>query len=239
MVDRELESQEGEKTDFQKPFSIELDDVYYSVKDRKKPILQKISFNLEPSSRILVTGESGSGKSTLLKLISGVIEPTQGNIYINNMSLNSIYLNHYRANLGLSLSDETPFEGTLRENLIFGGDKSLDQTIFEIAEIVGLLQFIKEQDNGLDTIIFPEGKQVSDSVAKKIILARAIIKEPKIMILEDPLDQFNDEETTRIIDYLTDTEKPWSLIVVSNKDSWRTKCSRTITLEKGEIKSII
>lgn len=239
VVDRELESQEGEKTDFQKPFSIELDDVYYSVKDRKKPILQKISFNLEPSSRILVTGESGSGKSTLLKLISGVIEPTQGNIYINNMSLNSIYLNHYRANLGLSLSDETPFEGTLRENLIFGGDKSLDQTIFEIAEIVGLLQFIKEQDNGLDTIIFPEGKQVSDSVAKKIILARAIIKEPKIMILEDPLDQFNDEETTRIIDYLTDTEKPWSLIVVSNKDSWRTKCSRTITLEKGEIKSII
>ena len=186
-----------------------------------------------------MTGESGSGKSTLLKLISGVIEPTQGNIYINNMSLNSIYLNHYRANLGLSLSDETPFEGTLRENLIFGGDKSLDQTIFEIAEIVGLLQFIKEQDNGLDTIIFPEGKQVSDSVAKKIILARAIIKEPKIMILEDPLDQFNDEETTRIIDYLTDTEKPWSLIVVSNKDSWRTKCSRTITLEKGEIKSII
>ena len=71
-----------------------------------------------------------------------------------------------------------------------------------------------------------------------MILARAIIKEPKIMILEDPLDQFNLSETKKIISYLTDAKRPWGLIVVSSKKSWRTQCNQIITLEKGEIKSI-
>ncbi len=238
VVDKELESQLGEKPMFKDSFSIEFDDVCYKVKERNKSILNNVSFNLKPSSRILIMGESGAGKSTLLRLISGIIQPTLGNIYINNLSLNSLNLNHYRSQLGLSLSEETPFEGTLRENLIFGTSKVNDQLIFDILDIVGLNQFIKEQPDGLETVIYPEGKQMSYTVAKKLILARAIIKQPKLMILEDPLDQFNLVETQRIISYLTAPERPWSLIVVSSKKSWRTKCTQTITLEKGQIKSI-
>jgi len=79
---------------------------------------------------------------------------------------------------------------------------------------------------------------MSFTIAKKIILARAIIKQPKVMILEDPLDQFNIEESERIINYLTDFNRPWSLIVVSSKKSWSNQCGQIITLEKGEIKSI-
>ncbi|WP_397446743.1 peptidase domain-containing ABC transporter [Polaribacter sp. R77954] len=238
VVDKELESQIGEKPIFKDSFAIELDDVCYKVQDRNKPILNNISFNLKPSSRILIMGESGAGKSTLLRLISGINQPTLGNIYINNLSLNSLNLNHYRSQLGLSLSEETPFEGTLRENLIFGTSRAKDQLVFDILDIVGLNQFIKEQPDGLETVIYPEGKQMSYTVAKKLILARAIIKQPKIMILEDPLDQFNLDETQRIISYLTAPERPWSLIVVSSKKSWRTQCTQTITLEKGQIKSI-
>lgn len=237
VVDKELESQEGETPIF-KELKVELDDVFYEVEDRKKPIIKNISLEIKPESRILVMGESGAGKSTLLRLLAGVIEPTSGNIYVNNLSLSSLNLNHYRTQLGLSLSDETPFEGTIRENLIFGNEKVKDAIIFEALEAVGLEQFLKEQPNGLDTIINPEGKQMSYTIAKKIILARAIIKQPKIMILEDPLDQFILEETQEIIAYLTDAKRPWSLIVVSSKKSWRTRCSKTITLEKGEIKSI-
>lgn len=238
VVDKELESQEGEKPMFKNGLRVELDEVCFEVENREKSIINDISLTLEQKSRILVMGESGAGKSSLLRLISGLIEPTSGNIYINNLSLNSLHRNHYRSQLGLSLSEETPFEGTIRENLIFGNDKIKDNKIFEILEVVGLSQFLKEQVNGLDTILYPEGKQMSYTIAKKIILARAIIKEPKIMILEDPLDQFNLEETLRIIDYLTDAKKPWALIVVSSKKSWRTKCNQIITLEKGEIKSI-
>ena len=239
VVDKELESQDGERPMFKNGLTIELDNVSYRVADRKKPILKDVSLVLHPKSRILIKGESGAGKSSLLRLLSGIIEPTEGNIYINNLSLNSLHLNHYRSQLGLSLSDETPFEGTIKDNLVFGDKEIDDSIIYKALDIVGLNQFIKEQPYGLETIIYPEGKQMSFTIAKKILLARAIIKQPQVLILEDPLDQFNLEETKDIIKYLTAPDKPWALIVVSSKKSWSTQCQQIITLEKGEIKSII
>lgn len=238
VVDKELESQTGESPTFNEGLSIELENVSYIVEDKSKPIINKLSLKIENKSRILVVGESGAGKSSLLRLIAGIIEPTDGSIYVNNLSLNSLYLNHYRSQLGLSLSEETPFEGTIRENLIFSSSKSKDDLIFKVLAEIGLSQFLKEQINGLDTVLYPEGKQMSYTISKKIILARAIIKEPKVLVLEDPLDQFNLDETTKIIDYLTDKNRPWALVVVSSKKSWRTKCNQVITLEKGEVKSI-
>jgi ABC-type bacteriocin/lantibiotic exporter with double-glycine peptidase domain len=238
VVDKEIESQDGEKPMFKNGVTLELDEVSYRVENRKKGIINNISLTLTPTSRILIQGESGAGKSSLLRLISGIIEPTEGNIYINNLSLASLHLNHYRSQLGLSLSDETPFEGSIRDNLVFGNRQIEETIIFEALDTVGLNQFLKEQPNGLETVLYPEGKQMSYTIAKKIILARAIIKQPRIMILEDPLDQFNLEETTKIIRYLTDAKRPWALIVVSSKKSWKAQCKQTITLEKGEIKSI-
>ena len=238
VVDKELESQDGEKPLFKHGLKVELDAVSYGVKNREKLILKNISLKIEPKSRILVMGESGSGKSSLLRLVAAVIEPTAGNIYINNLSLSSLYLNHYRSQLGLSLSDETPFEGSIKDNLVFGNNAIDDETIYNALDIVGLHQFIKEQPNGLDTILYPEGKQMSFTIAKKLILARAIIKKPKILILEDPLDQFNLDETQSIINYLTSPERPWALLVVSSKKSWRNQCNQTVVLENGKIKSI-
>jgi len=238
VVDKEIESQDGEKPMFKNGVTLELDEVSYRVENRKKGIINNISLTLTPTSRILIQGESGAGKSSLLRLISGIIEPTEGNIYINNLSLASLHLNHYRSQLGLSLSDETPFEGSIRDNLVFGNRQIEETIIFEALDTVGLNQFLKEQPNGLETVLYPEGKQMSYTIAKKIILARAIIKQPRIMILEDPLDQFNLEETTKIIRYLTDAKRPWALIVVSSKRSWKSQCKQIITLEKGEIKSI-
>ena len=238
VVDKELEHQEGESPLFKNGLTVELEDVSFGVENKEKHILKNISLTLKPESRILVVGESGAGKSTLLRLISGVIEPTSGHIYINNLSLSSLHLNHYRSQLGLSLSDETPFEGSIKNNLVFGNKAIKDSIIYEALEIVGLTQFLKEQPNGLETILYPEGRQMSFTIAKKLILARAIIKQPKVMILEDPLDQFNFDETVTIINYLTDSKRPWALIVVSSKKSWRTQCNQVITLEKGQIKSI-
>ena len=135
----------------------------------------------------------------------------------------------------MSLSDETPFEGTIRDNLVFGNREVKDDDIYEVLDKVGLNEFLKEQPNGLDTFINPEGKQMSYTVAKKIILARAIIKKPKVLILEDPLDQFNKEEADRIVHYITSEKHKWALIVVSNNLNWQLDCNQVITLEKGKI----
>jgi ABC-type bacteriocin/lantibiotic exporter with double-glycine peptidase domain len=238
VVDKELEVQDGETPAYNNGITIELDQISYEVKNREKPILKNLSFKLQPKSRALITGESGSGKSSLLQLLAGIIEPTEGHIYIDNLSLTSLHINHYRSNLGLSLSQESPFEGTIKDNLTFGNTEISDDYIFKILNVVGLTQFIKEQNKGLQTIIYPEGKQMSYTIAKKIVLARALLKQPKVLILEDALDQFNQDETNAIIDFITSKDNPWTLIVVSTNKRWIDKCTQQITLENGEIKSI-
>ena len=235
VVDKAIETQGGEKPVFKHDFYIELNDVSYQVPDRDAHILNNISLKINTKSRILILGESGSGKSSLLRLISGINEPTSGYIYINNLSINSLNLNHYRAQLGLSLTEETPFEGTIKDNLTFGNTSITDDEIFNILDKVGLFDFIREQPNGINTILYPDGKQMSHTISKKLILARAILKKPKILILEDALDRFNPTETNAIIDYITHKDRPWALIVVSGSDSWKNKCSEVIELDKGRI----
>jgi ABC-type bacteriocin/lantibiotic exporter with double-glycine peptidase domain len=237
IVDKELESQTGEQPEFIKGIQIELENAAYEVDNRDKHILKNISLKINSKSRLLIQGESGSGKSTLLRLIAGVIEPTGGHVYINDMSINSLHLNFYRSQLGLSLSDENPFEGTIRENLTFGNSDISDEKIYEILDLVGLKSFIKEQPEGLNTVLYPDGRQMSYTLSKKIVLTRAILKAPKVLILEDALDRFNRLETKAIVDYLSHPDRPWALVVVSFSSVWTGKCTEIITLEKGKIKS--
>jgi ABC-type bacteriocin/lantibiotic exporter with double-glycine peptidase domain len=234
--DKALEEQEGEKPDFKDYLKIELNEVSYRVPNRDSPILYNISLNIHAKSRILILGESGSGKSTLLRLISGITEATAGSIYVNNTSITSLNLNHYRAQLGLSLTEETPFEGSIKDNLTFGNANITDEEVFDVLIKIGLMDFVKEQPKGLQTVLYPDGKQMSHTVSKKIILARGILKKPKVLILEDALDRFNPTETNAIINYLSHKDRPWALIVVSSSSSWESKCTEIIQLEKGEIK---
>jgi len=235
VVDKPIESQKGELLKKDSGLTIEFQDVSYEVKERNKPILSDISFSLEPKDRILIEGESGSGKSSLLQLISGIILPTSGNIFVNNLSIGSLFINEYRASLGLSLIDETPFEGTIRENVTFGDENISDEAIYKAFNNIGLTDFLKQQANGLNTILRPEGKQIAYTISRKLVLARAIVKQPKVLVLGNPLEQFQKEEATEIINFLTDKSQLWSLIVVSNNETWKKNCNKLLVLKKGNI----
>ncbi|MGB1042219.1 MAG: peptidase domain-containing ABC transporter [Tenacibaculum sp.] len=235
VVDKPIESQEGTKIENIDALKIEIQNASYSIASKESPILNDVSFTINPKDSILVQGKSSSGKSSLLKLIAGVIEPTSGNIFVNNLSLKSLLLNNYRSNLGLSLSEETPFKGTIRENVTFGDSKISDTKIYELFESIGLSNFLKHQPKGLDTYIQSEGKLIGYTISKKLILARAIISNPKLLILEDPLDQLEKEEANKIIDYITAPSRPWGLIIVSSNEAWKKKCNKQITLVKGVI----
>ena len=236
VVDKEIEPQDGEVIDFDnKEFNLEFENIYYEVPDKETPILQNINFKINNKDRILVNGTNGSGKTSLLKLISGIIQPTKGNVFVNNHSLVSLNLNKYRANLGQTLEEETPFEGTLKENITFG-DPSISKSDLDWAiQSVGLSNYVKHLPKGLNTILRPEGKEISYTTAKKIILARAIIKKPKLLVLKEPLDHFDQKEASKIIDFLIDKKHDWSLIVVSQNQLWENKLSKVISLDNGQI----
>ncbi|MBT2162254.1 peptidase domain-containing ABC transporter [Zobellia barbeyronii] len=238
VVDRELENQGGEmplRDDDN--LTVELDKVSFSTGNRKN-ILHDISFKIEPGSRQLIIGENGSGKSTLLRLIAGIIEPTEGNIYANDFSLKGINPNHYRSFLGQSIPEESPFEGTILENITFGDKRIPHVDLHWVLENVGLLQFIKEQPNGLNSMIYPEGQHIPYTISRKIVLARSIVHMPKLLLLDDPLDQFDEVEAERIMKFLTNKSNPWALIVVSNDLRWLKACQKIITLNQGQLVSI-
>jgi len=236
IVDKPLESQDGEFLNLDGGnLIVELDDVSFVVSNRDTPIIDKVSLKLEPKQTILINGQSGSGKSSLLKLIAGLIKPTSGKIYANNKSLIGININSYRSYLGQTLTEESPFEGTLLENITFGDASITTDQVNEAIKNVGLKDFVKTLPLGLKTVLYPEGKGISFTISKKIMLARSIVKQPKLLLLKEPLDQFEAKEAEQIINFLTDNKRKWSLVVVSQSNLWKTKANKIVTLGNGKI----
>ncbi|WP_396633123.1 peptidase domain-containing ABC transporter [Maribacter sp. R86514] len=236
VVDKELEIQEGEKPFMEnQAFTVELNDISYRVPQQKRQVISDLSLTITPNCTILLRGNSGSGKNTLLRIIAGIIEPDSGGVYINGVSLRGMNLNYYRSHLGQSLPEESPFEGTILHNITFGDKETTNEQVYWALDKVGLTEFVKKQPEGLNTVLYPEGKQIPYTISKKIVLARSIVRKPKLLILKDPLDQFNSEEADRILSFLSDSSNGWALLVVSENDKWIKKCSRIITMDQGQI----
>tara|TARA_R110001632_G_scaffold97176_4_gene203642 strand:- start:3156 stop:4811 length:1656 start_codon:yes stop_codon:yes gene_type:complete len=235
VVDKDLEAQDGDKPSFDE-MNIELKDVSYIVEEKDNPILKDINLTINHKDTVIINGKSGSGKTSLLKLIAGVIEPTFGNIYINNAKLKTIQLNHYRGFIGQTLAEDTPFEGTILENITFGDKTISNEDLNWAIDNTELRDFIKEQSNGLKTMLYPEGKQISFSIAKKIVLARSIVNKPKLLILKEPLEHFEADKAEKIMKFLSDKDRPWTLVVVSQNKNWVKNCSKVYTMVNGELK---
>lgn len=235
VVDKRLEPQEGiDPFETPQPFKVELENVDYTTSDGM-PILKNISMSLGQKDRVLLDGGAGSGKTTLLKIISGLIFPTEGSLYVNNTSIKGIWPNKYRSRIGQVLPEQDPFEGTILDNITFGDPKISIDRVNEVLHSLGLLPFIKQQINGLQTVLYPEGQQIPYTIAKRIVLARAIVHKPELLLLKDPLDHLDASEAKGIIDYLTDATQPWTIIVSSRNPLWRKHCTRTIKLDQGTL----
>ncbi|WP_435579029.1 peptidase domain-containing ABC transporter [Gilvibacter sp.] len=237
VVDKELEPQEGDVSFLSSDhLDIELREIGLTVPGKKLPILKDINLNLKPGGRIWINGENGSGKTTLLRVISGIIPPTNGQMFVNSVARSAIHLSKFRALVGQTLSEESPFEGTLLENITFGDMDITRERVNWAIENAGLMEFVKSLDDGIDTVLYPEGRQIPLTIGKKILLARAIVHAPKLLLLKDPLDHFKAEEARRLRAFLTDKSHPWTLIVVSQDEEWGEFCDTTLTMEKGAIK---
>lgn len=236
VVDKSLENEEGRnKLDDNIPLSLELTDVGYKVGE--KTIFSDISFDMTAGEKVLLKGPTGSGRTSLLKLVAGINEISQGNIYVNNVSINGLKLNDYRKRLGIFLPEEFPFEGTLLENITFGDPNVPERDVFWAIEQAGLSGFVKEKPDGIHTEILPEGKYLSSMIGKRILLARCIVRKPDILILKEPLEPFEYDEAQRILEFLTQPEHKWSILIASQNPAWEKVCDKIVLLEKRKNKN--
>jgi len=215
--------------------SLETENLFFKFPDSKKDILNDISLKIEQGEKIVVDGENGSGKTTLIRVLSGLLQPTNGFFYINDDTFRKINLKQYRSQIGSIIHSETPFEGTLLENITFSDNNISTEDLKWAIDGVQLSSYIKSLPKGLETRIFPEGKQLSSSNTQKLLLARSIIHKPKILFYEDPTDNMDETVANEIIDFITSEKNKWTIIVSSKNPYWKTKCNRSITMQNGAI----
>lgn len=215
--------------------ALEMEKVSFQFPDSNEFIINQVSLKVSPNEKILLEGENGSGKTTLIRLFSGLLEPTSGALYINDDTYRKIDLTLYRSQISTIINGETPFEGTILENITFNNPLISHEDIKWAIESVHLGTFIKSLPEGLNTKIFPEGRQLSSSNAQKILLARSIINKPRILFYEDPLDKMDDSSAREIIDFITDNSNKWTVIVSSKNPYWKEKIQRVIQMKNGTI----
>lgn len=234
--DLELEEYENTKTDTcYTSILLETENIKFKFPDSENEILSSINLKINQGEKIIINGENGSGKTTLIRLLSGLLEPTSGSFYINDDTFRKINLKQYRSQIGSIIHGETLFEGTILENITFKDSTIPFEDIKWAIDGVQLSGFIKSLPEGLDTNIYPEGRQLSSSNAQKILLARSIIHKPKILFYEDPTDSMDEKVANEMIDFITDKTNKWTIIVSSKNPYWKTKCSRIIEMKNGKI----
>ena len=236
IVDLKMEEPREENSDYCfTNLSIETENLKFKYPEATDDVLNNINLKIEPSEKIYLEGINGSGKSTLIRILAGFIQPTSGSFFINDDTYRKIDVAQYRSQISTITHGETPFEGTVLENITMNNPSISNEDIKWAIESVQLGSFIKTLPEGLETKIFPDGRQLSSSNAQKILLARSIVNKPKILFYEDPLDKMDEEASKEIIDFLTNSSNQWTIIVSSKNNYWEQKCSRKITLQNGKI----
>ncbi|SIN75403.1 peptidase domain-containing ABC transporter [Algoriphagus halophilus] len=235
VMDLDLERSEGsDKLVVSKPEGLKfgMEHVVFQPYDAIKPIINDVSLTINPGKKIAITGRSGSGKSALLALLNGLYEEYQGTVMINDLSMDMIQLDKFRAMIGDCLQFGELFHGTIKENILVGRD--VDPTQFEeIIELVGLKEYIYQLPDDLNTELLPEGRGLSRSVAQSILIARSLVGSPKAIIMENALRYVNPEIKPRIVDYLMSGS--WTLLMVTEDPYILQKLDEIIILDSGKI----
>ncbi len=236
VADFDIENTSHDKTDICfTNMTLETENLKFKFQDSTTLVLDNINLKINPSEKIYLDGQNGSGKTTLMRILSGLLQPISGSFFINDDTYRKIDLLQFRSQIGTIIHGETPFEGTILENITFNNPAVSQEDIKWAIDSVQLGSYIKSLPKGLDTKIFPEGRQLSSSNAQKILLARSIVNKPKILFYEDPLDKMDEIAAREIIDFITSYTNKWTLIVSSKNEYWKQKCSRKITMENGKI----
>jgi ABC-type bacteriocin/lantibiotic exporter with double-glycine peptidase domain len=217
---------------------IEAKNIFFKFPDNEKPVINGIDLIINKNERVLIQGENGSGKTTLLRLLSRLLEPSIGSVFMNNVSYKKYCIEDFRTKISIITIDDSPFEGTILENITCNNPAITKKDVIDILDKLKLTELIKSLPQGLDTPMLSEGKRINSASIQKILIARSVITKPKILFFEEPVDKLDKYAAGEIIDWLTDPEQPWTLVVVAKANYWKEKCTKIITIEEGRIKSI-
>ncbi|MFD0862023.1 ABC transporter ATP-binding protein [Sungkyunkwania multivorans] len=200
-----------------------------------KQVLHNINFKAEAGNVIALVGSSGSGKSTIAGLSASFLNPVEGKVYIDGIDLSTVKLSSYRKHLGVVLQDEFLFEGTIRENILFPRPDATEEQLLEAVKAGYVNEFTDRFEDGLDTLIGERGVKLSGGQRQRIAIARAILADPKIIILDEATSNLDTESEALIQKSLAELVKDRTTIVIAHRLSTIKKANKILVIEAGTI----
>jgi len=214
--------------------NIKFDNVSFTY-DSGSEVLHNISFNAPAGSVIALVGSSGSGKSTIAGLAATFLNPTSGKITIDDQDISNVSLNSYRSHLGVVLQDEFLFEGTIKENILFSKPKATEEELKKAVNAAYVNEFTDRFEDGLETVIGERGVKLSGGQRQRIAIARAILANPKIIILDEATSNLDTESETMIQKSLRQLVKGRTTFVIAHRLSTIRKADEILVIEAGKI----
>ena len=220
-----------------------LDDIYGKVEfehvnfsyDGSRTVLHDVNFRAEPGTVTALVGSSGSGKSTMIGLISAFYVPTEGRVLVDGVDLSTVRLDSYRTRLGVVLQESFLFDGSIRENVAFSRPQSSEEEIMRVCHIARVDEFAESFPEKYDTIVGERGVKLSGGQRQRISIARAILAEPRILILDEATSSLDSESEEMIQHGLSYLMQGRTTFVIAHRLSTIRRADQILVVEQGQI----
>ncbi len=213
---------------------IEFENVSFSY-DENVPVLYNVSFTAGAGTVTALVGSSGSGKTTIAGLAASFLNPTQGLVRIDGFDLSEITLESYRSRLGVVLQDNFLFEGTVRENILFGKPEAAELELEAAIEGAHVKEFAERLEKGLDTLIGERGVKLSGGQRQRVAIARALLADPRILILDEATSNLDTESELYIQQSLKSLMRGRTTLVIAHRLSTIRQADQILVIEDGQI----
>jgi ATP-binding cassette, subfamily B, bacterial MsbA len=224
-----------------KPFpglrhSIELRNVSYHYDPEASPALKSVSFIIPSGTTTALVGPSGAGKTTLVNLLLGLRRATSGQILVDGENLDTVEISSWRSRLSLVTQNAYIFNSTIRDNIAYGLEGASEEQIVQAAERANAFEFIKQLPRSLDTIIGSRGILLSDGQRQRIALARALVREPQILILDEATNAMDSISEHVVMESLRQLNGTMTIIIIAHRLSTIEYANRIVVLEQGRLR---
>src|SRR5437764_11705073 len=213
---------------------VEMENVSFAY-DTRKEVLHEVSFRSEPGTVTALVGPSGAGKSTIIGLVAAFYVPSGGRVLVDGVDLSTVKLNSYRTQLGVVLQETFLFDGTIRENVAFARPSATEQEILAVCHIARVDEFAESFDHKYDTVVGERGVKLSGGQKQRVSIARAILADPRILILDEATSSLESESEALIQEGLRYLMKGRTTFVIAHRLSTIRRADQILVVEAGRV----